>query len=104
DYERLTHYGELVLQLHHWDVEHEHGPIGDPDIKPYGNGVLVWFEIEDFDAAMGRVAELKAEIVMPKHRNPEDGQGGPNPWECWLRDPNGYIVVLSSPDGSAGPV
>jgi hypothetical protein len=46
---------------------------------------------------MERVAELKAEIVMPRHRNP-----APKHWECWLRDPDGYIVVLASPDGTAG--
>jgi hypothetical protein len=27
---------------------------------------------------------------------------GPNHWECWLRDPDGYTVVLASPDGTAG--
>jgi len=101
DYERLERDGRLVMQLHHWLVEHDHGPIGDPDL-PHGNGVLLWFEIDDFDAAMERVRELQPPIVMPKHRNPPDGNGGPNHWECWLRDPNGYTVVLSSPDGSAG--
>jgi catechol 2,3-dioxygenase-like lactoylglutathione lyase family enzyme len=103
EYERLvTKQGVLILQLHHWCVEHDHGPIGDPADKPYGNGVLLWFEIEDFDAAMERVAEMKVDIILPRHRNPPDGDGGPNHWECWLRDPNGYAVVLASPDGSAG--
>jgi catechol 2,3-dioxygenase-like lactoylglutathione lyase family enzyme len=101
-YERLVRDGRLVLQLHAWDVEHDHGPIGDPAARPYGNGVLLWFEIDDFDAAMTRVAELKADVIMGKHRNPPDGRGGPNHWECWLRDPDGYTVVLASPDGSAG--
>jgi catechol 2,3-dioxygenase-like lactoylglutathione lyase family enzyme len=101
EYERLEHNGRLVMQLHRWEVEHHHGPIGDPNLPP-GNGVLLWFEIDDFDAAMERVAELQPPIVMPKHRNPPDGNGGPNHWECWLRDPNGYTVVLASPDGSAG--
>jgi predicted enzyme related to lactoylglutathione lyase len=101
EYERLEQNGRLVMQLHHWQVEHHHGPIGDPNL-PHGNGVLLWFEIDDFDAAMERVAELQPPIVMPKHRNPPDGNGGPNHWECWLRDPNGYTVVLASPDGSAG--
>jgi len=100
EYERLEHNGRLVMQLHRWEVEHHHGPIGDPNLPP-GNGVLLWFEIDDFDAAMERVAELQPPIVMPKHRNPPDGNGGPNHWECWLRDPNGYTVVLASPDGSA---
>ena len=31
EYERLVSRGVLVLQLHRWDVEHHHGPIGDPD-------------------------------------------------------------------------
>lgn len=101
EYERLVAQGRLVLQLHRWDVEHHHGPIGNPDLKPYGNGVLLWFEIDDFDAAVARAKEMNAEIVMPRHRNPPDGNGGPNHWELWLRDPNGYTVVLASPDGSA---
>jgi catechol 2,3-dioxygenase-like lactoylglutathione lyase family enzyme len=102
EYERLVANGTLILQLHHWEVDHHHGPIGDPASRPYGNGLLLWFEVDDFDAAVSRAAELEAEIVLPKHRNPPDGNGGPNHWECWLRDPDGYTVVLASPDGSAG--
>jgi catechol 2,3-dioxygenase-like lactoylglutathione lyase family enzyme len=104
NYERLVdHNGALILQLHRFDLAHHHGPIGNRDDKPYGNGVLLWFEIDDFDAAMRRVAELAAEIVLPRHRNPpeSEGDGGPNHWECWLRDPDGYTVVLASPDGTA---
>jgi len=101
NYERLVRDSQLVLQLHNWDVEHHHGRIGDPDIAPHGNGVLLWFEIDDFDAAIARAGELKAEVVLPRHRNPPDGDGGPNHWEIWLRDPDGYKVVLASPDGSA---
>ena len=63
--------------------------------------MLLWFEVEDIDAAISRAEELKAEVVMPRHRNPPDGEGGPNHWEYWIRDPEGYVVVLSSPDGSA---
>ncbi len=102
EYERLVSpQGTLILQLHRWDVEHHHGRIGDPEAKPYGNGVLLWFEVDDIDAAIARAGDLKAEIVIPRHRNPPDGDGGPNHWECWLRDPNGYTIVLASPDGSA---
>ena len=56
EYERLKHDGALILQLHRFDVEHHHGPIGDPADKPYGNGVLLWFETDDFDAALERAA------------------------------------------------
>jgi catechol 2,3-dioxygenase-like lactoylglutathione lyase family enzyme len=103
-YERLLANGVLVLQLHSFEVEHHHGRIGDREDKPYGNGVLVWFEVDDFDAVMARVAKMNVDIVMPKHRNPPDGSGGPNHWECWMRDPDGYTVVVASPDGSAGPM
>ena len=89
-----------MLQLHRWDVEHHHGPLGDPDLPP-GNGVLLWFEIDDFDAAGARAEQLQAHVVRPRHRNPPDGDGGPNHWELWLRDADGYTIVLASPDGSA---
>jgi catechol 2,3-dioxygenase-like lactoylglutathione lyase family enzyme len=102
NYERLVANGVLVLQLHHFAVEDHHGPIGDPNDRPYGNGVLVWFEVDDFDAAMARAAALAAEVVLPRHRNPPSGEGGPNHWECWLRDPDGYTVVIASPDGTVG--
>jgi hypothetical protein len=65
--------------------------------------VLLWFETDDFDGAVVRAQQLEATILKPPHGNPPDGGGGPNHWECWLRDPDGYTVVLASPDGSAGP-
>src|SRR5262245_18427782 len=78
EYERLVADGRLILQLHRWDVGHHHGPIGDPKVTPYGNGVLLWFELEDFDAAVGRAQDLRSPIVMSRHRNPPVGNGGPN--------------------------
>jgi catechol 2,3-dioxygenase-like lactoylglutathione lyase family enzyme len=101
-YDRLVHGGRLVMQLHQWEVEHHHGRIGDPAKRPYGNGVLLWFEIDDFDAAIARAAALGAEIVLAPHRNPPEGEdGGPRHRECWLRDPDGYTIVVASPDGEA---
>ncbi|MCC7374316.1 MAG: VOC family protein [Verrucomicrobiales bacterium] len=101
EYERLQDGDRLVLQLHHWEDSHHHGPIGDPRLKPYGNGVLVWIEVDDFDAAHARAQGMEVEFVLPRHRNPPDGHGGPNHWECWIRDRDGYILVLASPDGTA---
>jgi hypothetical protein len=91
EYERLVAGGLLVLQLHRWDVEHEHGPLGDPALRPYGNGVLLWFELDDFDAAVNRAMDLKAETLKARYLS-ENGN-----WECWLRDPDGYTIVLTSP-------
>jgi catechol 2,3-dioxygenase-like lactoylglutathione lyase family enzyme len=95
--QRTPHGSEgLILQLHRFEVEHEHGPIGDPADRPYGNGVLLWFEVDDFDAAVARAGALGAEVVRPVHRNP-----GPDHRELWVRDPDGYVVVIASPDGEA---
>ena len=101
EYERLVGRGRLVMQLHRWEVAHHHGPIGDPTLTPYGNGVLLWFEVDDFDAvAVTRAEAIGAEIVMPRHRNPLDGDGGPNHCRCGAIRLV-YVVVLASPDGSA---
>jgi hypothetical protein len=27
-------------------IELDHGAIGDPEDRPYGNGVLLWFEVD----------------------------------------------------------
>ena len=54
EYERLLRDGALVLQLHRFDVGHHHGRIGDPSSRPYGNGVALWFEIDDFDDLVQR--------------------------------------------------
>ena len=101
EYERLTSKGQLIMQLHHFDVGHHHGTIGDPAVKPYGNGVLLWFETDDFDAAVDRATELGATVLKEPHRNPPDGPGGPAHREIWLSDPDGYAVVLCSPDGES---
>ena len=101
-YERLLSGGVLVLQLHHWETEHDHGRIGDPDAA-VGNGVLVWFgDTPDFDGVVERAAGLNAMIVMAPHRNPPSGEGnGPGHREVWIKDPDGYTVVVASPDGEA---
>jgi len=101
EYERLEKDGVLILQLHRWEVEHHHGRIGDPDDHSRGNGILLWFEVEDFPMAAMRAQELAAEVILAVHRNPPDGDGGPNHWELWIKDPEGYSVVLASPDGTA---
>jgi hypothetical protein len=99
--EKLAKDGRLMLQLHRFEVEHHHGAIGNRTDKPYTNGVLLWFEVDDFDAVMQRAGEIGVEMVRPHHRNPPDGEGGPNHWECWMRNPDGYIVVVASAYGSA---
>ena len=91
EYEQIVDDGEILLQLHRIDVEDHHGPLADPDV-PLGNGVLLWFEIADLDAAAERARVRDAEIVRDVHVNPNAKQR-----ELWLRDPDGYTVVLAGP-------
>lgn len=100
-YEQLVDDGGIVLQLHSFEVEHHHGPIANQEDRPYGNGLLLWFEVEDFEGVWARAQEMGVEVVLPRHRNPPDGNGGPNHWECWVKDPDGYVVVAASPYGTA---
>ena len=91
EYERLNFNERLILQLHDWKVDNQHGPLGDPDLRPYGNGVLLWFELQDYEAAVQRAAELKVDVLKPSHKSENLN------WEFWLHDPDGYVVVLTSP-------
>jgi catechol 2,3-dioxygenase-like lactoylglutathione lyase family enzyme len=88
----------LILQLHVWDADHHHGHLGDPT-KPVGNGMMLWFEVDDFDAVVARARKLKARVVLDVHRNPNAAHR-----ELWLSDPDGYTVVVASPDGEAPEV
>lgn len=101
EYERLLADGVLVLQLHRHDVTHHHGPVVADPGAPLGNGVLVWFgEVSDSDGVVARAGAAGAPVARPPHRNPPEGGGnGPSHREVWLRDPDGYTVVVASPDG-----
>ena len=94
-YDRLMSGDSLILQLHRWDVE-EHPNLMGRDKASVGHGVLVWFEVDDFDAAVERARKLRATVVEEPHVNP-----APQHREMWLRDPDGYYVVLASRDGEA---
>ena len=64
---------------------------------PPGTGLLLWFDVD----AIARADARGGVVVVPRHRNSPDRDGGPNRWEIWLRDLDGYKVVLASPDGTA---
>jgi hypothetical protein len=52
--------------------------------------------VDDFDAAVKRARALKATVVEEPHVNP-----APQHRELWLRDRDGYVLVIASPDGEA---
>jgi catechol 2,3-dioxygenase-like lactoylglutathione lyase family enzyme len=95
-YDRIWRAGRLLLQLHAWDAE-EHPNLINADAAPPGHGVVLWFQVDDFDAVVERARQLKAEIIEGPHFNP-----APRHREIWLRDKDGFAVVVASPDGESG--
>ena len=91
EYEQIMSGGELVLQIHALDAEHHHGPMAAAE-TPRGNGFVAWFEVDDLDAAAQRARDAGAEVERDVHENPNAKQQ-----ELWLRDPDGYLVVLAGP-------
>ena len=95
EYDQLkNNAGDIVLQLHHWDA-HEHPLLGSETNPDRGNGMVLWFETDDFDAIMQRVHSTKATIADGPLDNPLAQHH-----EIWLRDPDGYIVVIASTYGT----
>lgn len=92
-YEQIVYNGRLVLQLHHWDA-HEHPHLGNAALKPLGNGMLLWFQTDEFDAAVQRARALRAEVLEEPKVNPNAKHR-----EVWLRDPDGYVVVIAGARG-----
>jgi catechol 2,3-dioxygenase-like lactoylglutathione lyase family enzyme len=92
-YERVSCSGQLLLQLHAWDKE-DHPNLVNADTAPVGHGVLLWFQVDDFDAVVERARGLGAVIIQEPRINP-----APQHREMWLRDSDGYVVVIASPDG-----
>jgi catechol 2,3-dioxygenase-like lactoylglutathione lyase family enzyme len=91
EYEQVLVGGTLVLQLHSLEVDHHHGPLGDPSTR-LGNGLALWFTTDAFDEAVDRARDSGADIVTDVHVNPNSGCR-----EIWLHDPDGYLVVLAEP-------
>lgn len=96
EYEMLMDGETMVAQLHHWDA-HEHPHLGDPDDPSRGNGVLLWFATDDFDALVARV-EASAAIVLDGPLYNENGRQR----EVWLQGPEGYRVVVAGPREGPG--
>jgi hypothetical protein len=96
-YDRISHSGHLLLQLHAWDKE-DHPNLVNAAAAPVGHGVVLWFQVEDFDSAVKRAYSLGVEVIEGPYVNP-----APQHREIWLRDPDGFVVVIASPDGECGP-
>jgi catechol 2,3-dioxygenase-like lactoylglutathione lyase family enzyme len=82
--------GTVLLCLHAWGA-HEHPSLTSPDHAQPGNGLLLFFRVDDFDMAVPRARALVARFEEEPHLNPNTGT-----MEFSLRDPDGYHVTISA--------
>jgi catechol 2,3-dioxygenase-like lactoylglutathione lyase family enzyme len=82
--------GTVLLCLHEWGA-HEHPSLTSPDHATPGNGLLLFFRVDDFDSALQRARALVIGLEEEPHVNPSTGT-----LEFSLRDPDGYYVHISS--------
>ena len=62
-----------------------------PDETSSGNGLLLFFRVDDYDKALNRARALVARFEVESHVNPSIQTR-----EFSLRDPDGYYVTISA--------
>ena len=82
--------GTVLLCVHGWGA-HEHPPLMSPEIAQPGNGLLLFFRIDDFDTSLASARTLGSRLEEEPHVNPSTGTA-----EFSLRDPDGYYVSISA--------
>src|SRR5271154_6216085 len=82
--------GTVLLCLHKWGA-HEHPSLMSPDHGQPGNGLLLFFRVDDFAIALVRARALVARLEEEPHVNQSTGTP-----EFSLRDPDGYYVTISA--------
>ena len=79
-----------MLCLHEWGA-HEHPSLMSPDHGTPGNGLLLFFRVDDFDLALQRARSLVTRLEEEPHVNPNTQTK-----EFSLRDPAGYYATISA--------
>ena len=82
--------GTVLLCLHQWGA-HEHPTLANPDLAGTGNGLLLFFRVDDFDQSLKRARSLVTALEEEPNINPNTGTR-----EFALRDPDGYYVMVSA--------
>src|SRR6202011_707559 len=82
--------GTVLLCPHEWGA-HEHPSLMSPDHGTPGNGLLLFFRVDDFDLALQRARSLVTRFEEEPHVNPNTQTK-----EFSLRDPDGYYVTISA--------
>src|SRR4029450_276962 len=81
--------GTVLLCLHAWGA-HDHPTLTSPDLAQPGNGLLLFFRVDDFDATLRRARALVARFEEEPALSSNTGTR-----EFAVRDPDGYYVMIS---------
>lgn len=81
--------GTVLLCLHSWGA-HEHPTLTSAERAEPGNGLILFFRVDDFDAALARARLLVDQLAEEPNVNPATGTR-----EFALRDLDGYYVMIS---------
>ena len=92
----LDQDGTVLLCLHEWGA-HEHPSLTSPDSAKPGNGLLLFFRVDDFTESLKRARTLVEKLEEEPKVNPATGTQ-----EFALRDPDGYCVMVSALDRTPG--
>jgi catechol 2,3-dioxygenase-like lactoylglutathione lyase family enzyme len=84
--------GTILLCLHEWGA-HEHPSLTSPAYAKPGNGLLLFFRVDNFDVSLEKACSLVGGLEEEPHVNPSTGT-----MEFSLRDPDGYYVTISALD------
>ncbi len=82
--------GTVLLCVHQWEA-HGHPSLASPDRAGPGNGLLLFFRVDEFAASLARARTLASLLEEEPHVNP-----GTRTLEFSLRDPDGYYVTVSA--------
>src|SRR3974390_139660 len=61
--------GTVLLCVHQWGA-HEHPPLKSPENRTPGTGLLLFFRVDVFDAALSRARALVTSLEEEPHVNP----------------------------------
>ena len=80
----------VLLCLHEWAAD-EHPSLMSRDHGKPGNGLVLFYRVDDFDMALPRARALVSRLEEEPHVNPNTGT-----MEFSLRDPDGYYLTISA--------
>jgi catechol 2,3-dioxygenase-like lactoylglutathione lyase family enzyme len=82
--------GTVLLCLHEWG-SHDHPTLTSPEAASPGNGLILFFRVDDFDTCLIRARQFVTRLEEEPNVNPATGT-----LEFAVRDLDGYYDMVSA--------